>query len=249
MRRIFVGYDTRQELAYRVCEHSLDRRSSTPLDIFPLRHKALRGAKLFTREWDGFLDKVDNKPFSTEFSHTRFLVPEICRLNEVGGWVLFCDSDFLFLDDVENLFKYGHNKEHAVCVVKHNYEPETKVKMDNKEQHSYTRKLWSSLILWNMDHPANKALTPHVVNTESGRFMHTFSWLKDEEIGGIPENWNWLPNHSPTTRWYNEDRVRAVHYTEGGPWFADYTNIPFAEQWLAEKTHLEGIRLNQRIKL
>ena len=44
----------------------------------------------------------------------------------------------------------------------------------------------------------NKKLTPKVVNTQTGRWLHTFGWLPDKEadIGRIPEEWNWLDGHS-----------------------------------------------------
>ena len=41
-----------------------------------------------------------------------------------------------------------------------------------------------------------------------------FSWLKDEEIGKLSHEWNWLVG------WYKEPddgKPKAIHYTEGGP--------------------------------
>ena len=32
------------------------------------------------------------------------------------------------------------------------------------------------------------------------KYLHRFSWLKDEEIGSLPLQWNWLAG------WYNEPK-------------------------------------------
>ena len=54
--------------------------------------------------------------------------------------------------------------------------------------------------MFNCGHELNQKLTPQEVNTKSGRWLHTFQWLPDKEadIGSIPEEWNWLDNHSST---------------------------------------------------
>ena len=41
------------------------------------------------------------------------------------GWAVFCDCDFIFLDDVAKLFE-GLNQEKAVYCVKHDYTPKEK---------------------------------------------------------------------------------------------------------------------------
>ena len=56
--------------------------------------------------------------------------------------------------------------------------------------------------------------------------FHRFSWLKDDEIGDLPCDWNWLVG------WYKkEDIPRAIHYTEGGPWFKNYRTCEFNDEW------------------
>ena len=74
-------------------------------------------------------------------------------------------------------------------------------------------------MMFNCEHALNKQLTPKVVNTQTGRWLHGFGWLPDKEadIGRIPEEWNWLDGHSP------EDMdAKNVHFTTGGPWFKDW---------------------------
>ena len=91
--------------------------------------------------------------------------------------------------------------------------------MDGKEQHIYPRKNWSSLIMFNCGHELNQKLTPQEVNTKSGRWLHTFQWLpeKEADIGSIPEEWNWLDNHSSS-----DLNAKNVHFTTGGPWFKNW---------------------------
>lgn len=229
---IYIGYDHREQAAYDVCKHSILKYCSEA-NIIPLNHKDLRKKGLFTREWkiksDGtFEDIRDGRPFSTEFAFTRFLVPHIQK----EGWALFIDCDMLFTSDVRDLFaKIDDSK--AVMVVKHDYthtdKPLEAIKMDGCIQTSYARKNWSSLILWNCSHSANQSLGLEQINYMSGSWLHAFSWLKDEEIGKLPESWNWLEGHSNANIMPDN-----IHYTRGGPWFKDYKNVEYAKDWLAE---------------
>ena len=55
--------------------------------------------------------------FSTEFTFSRFLVP---YLQNYRGWAIFCDSDFIFLNDIDELFSLADSK-YAVMCVQHEY--------------------------------------------------------------------------------------------------------------------------------
>jgi len=170
------------------------------------------------------VDKIDGRPFSTEFAFTRFLVPSL----QGRGWALCCDADFLFTADVAELFQYMDDQ-YAVRVVKHDYRPPEKSKMDGQPQRAYPRKNWSSFVLWNCSHPLNRVLTPETVNRQTGRWLHGFSWLQDAEIGGLPESWNWLEGWSPS-----HIPPKAIHFTRGGPWFDDWRHVKYGELWSAE---------------
>jgi hypothetical protein len=106
---------------------------------------------------------------------------------------------------------------YAIHVVKHKYEPTNKTKMDGKEQHVYPRKNWSSLIMFNCGHELNQKLTPQEVNTKSGRWLHTFSWLpeKEADIGTIPEEWNWLDNWGSKR---DIDNKYAIEWSNDAQW-------------------------------
>lgn len=234
--KIFVGWDSREDIAYQVCKHSILSRSSKPVEVIPLKQHELREKELYTRD----LDPLS----STEFTFTRFLVP---HLTNYEGWAVFVDCDFLFLDDISKLFDLTKDNDHlAVMVVKHNYIPKTTLKMDGKIQQAYPRKNWSSMILWNCAHPSNKALTTDLVNTETGAYLHRFQWLKDNEIGSVNKEWNFLVN------WYNEPKdgkPKALHYTEGGPWFENYMKCQYGAHWIEEKfRYLESIKAEPESK-
>ena len=236
---VFAGYDSREHIPFKVCAHSLARRSTYPVEVTPIYHKTLRHAGMFYRPWkideDGqYWDEVDGKPFSTEFSHSRFLVPEIARRNNLSGWVLFCDCDYLFLSDVCEVFDYCDN-DYAVMCVKHNYHPEEAIKMDGMLQQDYNKKLWSSFVLYNLDHPANDRLDEVMVNSETGANLHNFCWLDgDDQIGSLPHGWNFIPGVS-----HGINDVKAVHYSLGGPWLDGYQDSSYAEEWEEELDHFE----------
>lgn len=239
--RVAVGYDARERDAYDICVWSLKARAKRrPVQILPLRHKHLRDIGLFRRPWiiEGngqFVDAIDGKPFSTEFSHTRFLLPAFYAAHGItSGWAVFVDADFLFGADPAELFDIADESK-AVMVVKHRFAPPESQKMDGMAQVQYSRKNWSSLILWNLGHKANLALTADRVNSESGNWLHNFRWLSDDLIGELPETWNWLAGHSPTTGPAPAGtKLHAIHYTDGGPWFEDRKDCPLGHYWTRE---------------
>lgn len=221
--KIYIGWDSREDIAYQVAKKSIQDNSSKEYEITPIQQNILRKLKIYSRDADTLA--------STEFTFTRFLVP---YLNKFKGWALFCDCDFLFLEDVSTLFDMA-DKKYAVMLVKHNYKPKNKYKMDGKEQLIYPRKNWSSLVLWNCAHPANAVLTPDLINNieTTGAFLHRFQWLSDKQIGEIGCEWNWLVN------WYKEPKdgkPSALHFTEGGPWFENYINCDYANLWLKKQS-------------
>ena len=217
MKNIYIGYDTREDIAYQVSKFSLINKS-TDIEVHPLKLTELRDKQLYWRDED--------KLGSTEFTFSRFLVPE---LNNFKGWALFCDCDLLFMEDVNNLFALADDK-YALMCVKHDYNPKEGTKMDGKQQTIYPRKNWSSVVLWNCGHESNKKINRELVNNPdtTGKYLHRFSWLEDHEIGSIPHHWNWLAG------WYEEPKdgtPKAIHYTEGGPWFENYRFCEYHQLW------------------
>ena len=216
--KVFVGWDSREDIAFQVCKSSILDTATVPVDVQPLKQKELRKSGIYTREIDELA--------STEFTFTRFLVPELA---EFKGWALFIDCDFVFNNDIKELFDQVDNK-YALMCAQHDYTPKEGIKMDGQQQLQYPRKNWSSMMLINCGHPSNKKLTAEFVNDEfkTGAFLHRFSWLDDSEIGELSHEWNWLVG------WYKEPRdgrPKALHYTEGGPWFKEYKDCDYASTW------------------
>lgn len=229
---IWIGYDPREVAAFAVTRHSIRRHLTVRLPIRGLVLDDLRQKGLYTRPTerrpgvDGpvLFDVISDHPMATEFAVSRFLVPHLAKT----GWALFLDCDMLVRGNLVRLFE-SLSPSKAVYVVKHDYKPDNKVKMDGQTQSQYNRKLWSAFCIFNCDHPANKELTPELVNSLPGRDLHRFAWLDDEEIGELGEEWQWIPNHSSP-----DIDPKCVHFTEGGAWFKNYQNIPFAQEWLEE---------------
>jgi lipopolysaccharide biosynthesis glycosyltransferase len=217
--RIYIGYDTREDIAWKVCRFSLLRHARAPIEVFPLRQSHLRDLGLYTRGPD---------KAATEFSLTRFLTPYIAAHD---GWTIFVDCDFLFTADIQEVLA-GRDRGKAVHVVKHDYVPKNVVKMDGRAQTSYARKNWSSFMLFNNAHPRVKALTPEVVNRENASFLHRFTWVGDDAlIGELPRTWNFLEGEYPKPG----ETPKAIHYTNGGPWFPNKQDVDYADLWRAER--------------
>lgn len=216
--KIFVGHDPREQEAFDVCKYSINVRSEIPVEKLSSKDIAE-----YDRPW---------YKQSTDFTYTRFLVPYLMKYK---GWAMFVDCDFLFLSDPCKIIRENdHLLKYPVSVCKHpQYIPNSKIKMDGIEQHSMWRKNWASLILFNCEHPSNKVLTPEYVNTQDGRSMHQLSWLDDSEIGSIPLNWNVLDEY------YLIDYPRAIHYTDGGPWFEKYQNTTHSVFWKIEQENMK----------
>ena len=216
--KVFVGYDPREDIAYQVCKHSIVSKQSTA-EIKPLVQKDLRDKGWYTRPVD--------KLASTEFTFTRFLVPELCNFE---GWALFMDCDMILTTDIAELFAQADDR-YAVMCVQHDYKPKEGTKMDGQTQTVYPRKNWSSAMLINCAHPSNQRLDMDLVNNPeiNGAYLHRFSWLKDEEIGSLDHTWNYLVGV------YNDiEKPKLIHYTEGGPWFENYRNCKFHQEWKDE---------------
>lgn len=225
---IWIGYDPREAAAFAVARASIKRHATIPVPIHGLVLDDLRAKGLYTRPHERrgcqLWDVISDAPCATEFSNSRFLVPHLAG----SGWALFMDCDMLVRGNIRELFDLC-DPEKAVMVVKHNHQPPEGVKMDGQMQTRYARKNWSSVIAFNCDHPANKALTLEMVNELPGRDLHRFCWLEDDLIGELPVEWNWLAGHSDPAV-----DPKIVHHTEGSPCLPGYEDAPFADEWRAE---------------
>jgi hypothetical protein len=224
-RGVWIGYEPREQDALEVAAASM-RTWSPKADVFTVDLGVLVPKGLYQRpieRRDGQLwDKISNAPMSTEFAISRFFVPLLAKSLD---WAIFMDCDVMLRADIDELFELADPSK-AVQVVKHDYRPGESVKMDGQAQTSYPRKNWSSVILWNVQHPANKALTLGKLNSWSGRALHGFQWLDDQFIGELPAEWNHLVGVEPE----NPD-AKLVHFTLGVPSMEGYGNCEHAAEW------------------
>lgn len=211
MYKIFVGYDPRESIVYHTFCQSVLNHTTKPISFIPLALNLLKD-RYTERHTDG----------SNEFIYSRFLVPHLCRFR---GHALFVDGDMVVKDDITKLFSYT-DKDKAVSVVQHDYKTKHPVKYLGNKNEDYPRKNWSSVILWNCGHQANRVLTPQFVQKSTGKFLHRFEWLEDSLIGELPVEWNWL-----VEEYNHNDKARLLHYTVGSPNFVDYEQCDHSEEW------------------
>ena len=208
--RLFVGFDPREAVAYHTFCQSIISTASLPVSFTPLALSML----------NDYLETHTER--SNDFVYTRFLVPHLCGFD---GWAVFADGDMICQRDIAELWAM-RDERFAVMVAKHNYETKYANKYLGNRNENYPRKNWSSVVLFNCAHSENRILTPDFVAQQTGAFLHRLSWLKDELIGDIPLEWNWL------VREY-EDKPDAalLHYTIGTPCFEDFRGDVSTPNW------------------
>lgn len=168
----------------------------------------------------------------SEFSISRFSIPFLTK-----GWAVFMDSDMVCLTDISKILELADDR-YALMCVKHNHVPseeeKEKVKSIDRTQTAYQRKNWSSVMLWNCDHPANKRLTWDMLNSLPGRDLHRFCWLNDDEIGELPQKWNHLVGVNSLT-----GDINIAHFTLGGPWVDGWEPQETDYYWNVENAKMQ----------
>ena len=208
--KIVVGFDQREAIAYHTFSQSVLEKSSLPVLFLPLSMNTLKRYK------ETHNDK------SNDFVYSRFLTP---YLHNFEGWAIFADGDMVCQSDIKELWDL-RDETKALQVVMHDYKTKFNQKYLGNTNENYPRKNWSSLILWNCSHPKHKVLTPDFISSQTGKYLHRFSWLDDEDIGELPIDWNWLAIEYP-----NNPKAKIIHYTLGTPCFKDYRNTEMAVTW------------------
>ena len=208
--KIVIGFDQRESVAYHTFCQSIIEKASSPVSFMPLAINNLSDYK------ETHSDK------SNDFIYSRFLTP---YLNQFNGWAIFADGDMICQADIKELWDLRDDTK-ALLVVKHDYQTKAHRKYLGNINENYPRKNWSSVILWNCGHPKHKILTPQFIANQTGKYLHRFSWLNDDEIGELPKEWNWLAIEYP-----ENNEAKLVHYTLGTPCFREYSSTDMAEAW------------------
>ena len=207
---IVVGFDQREAVAYHVFCQSVIDNASQPVQFLPLAENTLGEYKEV--HTDG----------SNKFIYSRFLTPYLMGFE---GWAIFADGDMVCKADIAQLWSL-RDESKAVQVVKHDYKTKAVKKYLGNKNENYPRKNWSSVILWNCAHPANRVLSPEFIQDKPGSYLHRFSWLSDDLIGELPAEWNWLAIEYPENK-----NAKLIHYTLGTPCFKDYAEESMSEYW------------------
>ena len=223
MIQVFIGYDSKEKIAYHVLSESILRNSTKPVAITPIYLPNIK---------DDFVRERNNLS-STEFSFSRFIIPHLMNYQ---GWALFMDCDMLMKTDIADLWRLRDDK-YAVQVCKHDYIPKEETKFLGQVQTKYQKKNWSSFMLMNCKKCTT--LTPEYVSKASGLELHQFKWLESEElIGELPLEWNWLVGE-----YDKKEDVKNVHFTKGGPYFEKYSNSDYADEWFNVYTNMVKIEM------
>ena len=219
---IVVGFDQREAVAYHTFCQSIIEKSSLPVQFIPLAINTLKDYQ------ETHTDK------SNDFIYSRFLTP---YLSDFKGWAIFFDGDMICQTDIKELWDLKDESK-ALMVVKHDYQTKANIKYLGNKNENYPRKNWSSVILWNCAHPKHQILTPSFIANQTGKYLHRFSWLDDEDIGEVNRQWNWLAIEYPENR-----DAKLIHYTLGTPCFKDYRDTDMADIW-----HNTQHKINQGIE-
>lgn len=220
--KIFIGFDSREKIAYHVLSQSILANSTIPVTITPINLNNLKR----------FYNRPRGKKESTEFSISRFLTP---YLSNYEGYSLFLDCDFIVLQDVSKLLKFISKKTNKVlwCVKHKDYIPKNKTKFLRERQFTFPKKNWSSFMIFN--NAKCKILTPRLVSKAHGLYLHQFKWTKDNLIGSLPKNWNILVGEQKFPK-----KINALHYTLGGPYFKKHVKCPGSRYWFKYKKEILG---------
>jgi hypothetical protein len=229
-RGIYIGFDSREVSGYAVARLSIKDHRTQPIPVHGLVLAEMQASGLYRRPIEirkndtgrnVMWDTISGAAQSTEHANSRFFVPLLAQT----GWAMFMDSDVLVRANLARVFD-ELDRRYAVYCVKHTQVQPEGVKMDGQPQVQYQRKNWSSVMVFNVDHPANRTLTPEMVNSIPGRDMHRFCWLDDDQIGTLDPSYNFLVGHSDP-----KIDPKIVHFTDGLPDMAGYENQPYADEW------------------
>lgn len=159
--RIYIGYDHRQPLAYNVCQHSIHRHASKPVDVQPLMLRKM---------------PIQRKGL-TDFTFSRYLVP---YLDGYLGSALFLDADIIVRDDIFKLYEIvGEPIENSHLSEEKYAELPSAWVVKNKK----VRFEWPSVMYFNSW--KCHSLTPEYVEKDNPQ---TLEWAR--KIGELPKEWN-----------------------------------------------------------
>lgn len=210
MLRLFTGFDQREAVGWHVFAQSLIATDASGISI-----TVLGG---------------DQKNGSNAFTYSRFVIPRLC--NWAGPAIFVDGSDMVLRAPISELMGL-YDPKYAVQVVKHDYQTKFPRKYLGTEMEttneSYKCKNWSSVMLINCSHTAHfnaREQIDEAMERGDGKYLHRFGWLKPNEIGELPVEWNWLADeYGPN------EKAKLLHWTAGIPGIESCKRAPQAQAW------------------
>ena len=216
-----VGFDQREAIAYHTFCQSILEKSTIPIQFIPLAINSL------------YFYNENHNDGSNNFIYSRFLTPFIC---DFKGFAVYADGDMICNADISELADLFDTSK-AVQLVKHDYKTKRSIKYFGNENKNYPRKNWSSVVIFNCQHPRNKVLTPQFIQEHDGAFLHRFQWLQDDEIGELDSTWNYL-----ALEYKPRKDAKLIHYTLGTPCLVDFKEAEMSDIWWKTYSRLiEGL--------
>lgn len=210
MIRIFCGTEPKTEIACKVLEFSIRRRTKEEVKFVPMIGPG----------WEYSTEGVQ---VGTGFSLRRWMIPSACAWK---GKAIYMDADQLVLADVKELWdkdKEDGGKGTIYCSFQPDKFskkpwPQTSVMLIDCEKARGHNEFYIALALgW---------LKKHNTKKEYADFMHA-AWLKDGVVR-IGNEWNHLNEYRSTL---GKDCTRLVHFTkeDSQPWYMP--THPLAHLW------------------
>ncbi len=219
---IYIGWDSREPIAYDVARQSILENASIPVRVFPIRLADLVEQKAYTRDIDPLA--------STEFTYSRFFTPWLAGYK---GWALFSAIVISCSSPMSPSCSRIRTETKAVACVHHDYTPKEGFKMDGKVQTFLSAQELvvfsaSSMVRASLDAEAD------LRNSSIGkaaRVLHRMRWAADNEIDEIPPNgtgWKAGTRSRPPARPMPCISPMADRGSK------NWQNVDYGEQWTAK---------------
>jgi hypothetical protein len=124
-----------------------------------------------------------------------------------------------------------YDPKYAVHCVQHDIDHvKAKTKMDGQQNAWYTRKWWTSLMIYNCSHEHCKRLGIKQAAKRPGSYLHQIRWVDDaySQVGHLPVKFNYLVGYYDYP--FSKEPI-GIHFTDGTPMHEQYANDPYADQW------------------
>ncbi len=71
-----------------------------------------------------------------------------------------------------------------------------------------------------------KNLSKKYLDNATPKELHQFEWVNENDISEIPRSYNHLVGY-----YKKHNRIKVIHYTQGGPWFESCKDGELSEEW------------------